>query len=270
MNLVERDGATPGLSAGAFPAREMLARRRLLGLPFRIDRMEYLGSERILYGALDGFQPKREVMASCRPTFRCRASRAASGTNLRCGKSNLRYFDRDRASGPSTPRSKPMSDDRPGSRAPSAGGIAVLRSIGTSCLGPLFIAPGDPLHRRCWSGCRSCLHCITASAPTASTIPATRFVGLKNFCEVIDERDLPAHAGQHRSSSRSCSQIIGAVAGQDAAPCCCMQDFPGRGIARALIVLPWAVPVSLATLAWLWMFDSLYSVINWTLQSRQD
>src|SRR5262249_14960097 len=34
---------------------------------------------------------------------------------------------------------------------------------------------------------------------------------------------------------------------------------------RALVVLPWAVPVSLATLAWLWMFDSLYSVINWTL-----
>jgi multiple sugar transport system permease protein len=36
-------------------------------------------------------------------------------------------------------------------------------------------------------------------------------------------------------------------------------------LARALVVLPWAVPVSLATLAWQWMFDSLYSVINWTL-----
>jgi multiple sugar transport system permease protein len=31
------------------------------------------------------------------------------------------------------------------------------------------------------------------------------------------------------------------------------------------VVLPWAVPVSLAVLAWQWMFDSLYSVINWTL-----
>jgi len=44
-----------------------------------------------------------------------------------------------------------------------------------------------------------------------------------------------------------------------------MKEFPGRGLARALVVLPWAVPVSLATLAWQWMFDSLYSVINWTL-----
>jgi multiple sugar transport system permease protein len=30
-------------------------------------------------------------------------------------------------------------------------------------------------------------------------------------------------------------------------------------------MLPWAAPVSLATLGWLWIFDSLFSVINWTL-----
>jgi multiple sugar transport system permease protein len=28
--------------------------------------------------------------------------------------------------------------------------------------------------------------------------------------------------------------------------------------------LPWAVPIAVATIAWQWMFDSLYSVINWT------
>jgi hypothetical protein len=32
-------------------------------LPFRIDRMEYLGSERILYGGLEGRAAKREVTA---------------------------------------------------------------------------------------------------------------------------------------------------------------------------------------------------------------
>src|SRR5207253_3677396 len=60
------------------------------------------------------------------------------------------------------------------------------------------------------------------------------------------------------------AQVIGLLLGKFAAMLL-MQEFPGRGIARALVVLPWAVPVSLATLAWLWMFDSLYSVINWTL-----
>src|SRR5262249_22901492 len=62
----------------------------------------------------------------------------------------------------------------------------------------------------------------------------------------------------------SAAQIIGLLLGKFAAMLL-MQEFPGRGLARALVVLPWAVPVSLATLAWLWMFDSLYSVINWTL-----
>jgi len=60
------------------------------------------------------------------------------------------------------------------------------------------------------------------------------------------------------------AQVIGLLLGKFAAMLL-MRDFPGRGIARALVVLPWAVPVSLATLAWQWMFDSLYSVINWTL-----
>ena len=30
-------------------------------------------------------------------------------------------------------------------------------------------------------------------------------------------------------------------------------------------MLPWAAPVVLSTIAWLWIFDSLYSVLNWTL-----
>ena len=59
----------------------------------------------------------------------------------------------------------------------------------------------------------------------------------------------------------------GAAAGQDRGAAADAATFPGGGIARALIILPWAVPVSLATLAWQWMFDSLYSVINWTLQA---
>lgn len=38
-----------------------------------------------------------------------------------------------------------------------------------------------------------------------------------------------------------------------------------RKIIRGIILLPWVVPICLSTLAWWWMFDPLYSVINWTL-----
>ena len=39
----------------------------------------------------------------------------------------------------------------------------------------------------------------------------------------------------------------------------------GRKIFRGIILLPWVAPICLSTLAWWWMFDPLYSVINWTL-----
>ena len=39
----------------------------------------------------------------------------------------------------------------------------------------------------------------------------------------------------------------------------------GRWILRLLILLPWAAPVPLSTIGWLWIYDSLFSVVNWTL-----
>jgi len=43
--------------------------------------------------------------------------------------------------------------------------------------------------------------------------------------------------------------------------------FFGKRAVRMLLLLPWAVPVSLATMAWAWIFDSTFSVINWTLRA---
>jgi multiple sugar transport system permease protein len=44
-----------------------------------------------------------------------------------------------------------------------------------------------------------------------------------------------------------------------------IREFRGKWLIRLLIILPWAAPVALGTLGWLWIFDSLFSVINWTL-----
>jgi multiple sugar transport system permease protein len=44
-----------------------------------------------------------------------------------------------------------------------------------------------------------------------------------------------------------------------------VREFRGRWIVRFLVVLPWAAPVVLSTIGWLWLLDSLYSVVNWTL-----
>ena len=48
-----------------------------------------------------------------------------------------------------------------------------------------------------------------------------------------------------------------------------VREFRGRWIVRFLVVLPWAAPVVLSTIGWLWLLDSLYSVVNWTLARLQ-
>jgi len=45
------------------------------------------------------------------------------------------------------------------------------------------------------------------------------------------------------------------------------RDFPGKWFVRLLVLLPWVAPVSLGSIGWLWIFDSIYSVINWTLRA---
>jgi multiple sugar transport system permease protein len=44
------------------------------------------------------------------------------------------------------------------------------------------------------------------------------------------------------------------------------EDFRGKWIARMLIILPWATPISLGTIGWLWLLDSKFSPIDWVLR----
>jgi multiple sugar transport system permease protein len=37
-----------------------------------------------------------------------------------------------------------------------------------------------------------------------------------------------------------------------------------RRLIRGAVLLPWVIPTALSTLGWWWMFNSLYSVVNWT------
>lgn len=41
------------------------------------------------------------------------------------------------------------------------------------------------------------------------------------------------------------------------------QVFPMQRFARAALLLPWIIPTVLSTLAWKWMFDPTFSVVNW-------
>jgi len=43
------------------------------------------------------------------------------------------------------------------------------------------------------------------------------------------------------------------------------QDFWGKWVARMLIMLPWATPIALGTIGWLWLLDSKFSPFDWVL-----
>jgi multiple sugar transport system permease protein len=129
-------------------------------------------------------------------------------------------------------------------------------------LGPLFIAPAI-LYVLLLVALPFLLAIYYSVSAFTIFDPSYRFVGLKNFWDVI-ESDIFRRTLANTFIFTIGAQIIGLLLGKFAAMLL-MKEFPGRGLARALVVLPWAVPVSLAVLAWQWMFDSLYSVINWTL-----
>ena len=78
-----------------FLPKELLNGTPLVEFPFRVDRVEYLGSEHILYGALDGRSAKREVTAKL-PAHATLAGIAPGVQRVfAVRETELRYFDRD-------------------------------------------------------------------------------------------------------------------------------------------------------------------------------
>jgi multiple sugar transport system permease protein len=43
------------------------------------------------------------------------------------------------------------------------------------------------------------------------------------------------------------------------------QHFRGKNLARAFLLLPFIVPTVLSTIAWMWILDPTFSVVNWLL-----
>jgi len=93
--------------------------------------------------------------------------------------------------------------------------------------------------------------------------PSWTFVGLSNFEQIIENPSF-RETLYNTFIFTFGSQFLGLILRKFGA-LVLLRPFPGRKFVRALVILPWAVPVALATVAWQWMFDSLYSVINWTL-----
>jgi multiple sugar transport system permease protein len=90
------------------------------------------------------------------------------------------------------------------------------------------------------------------------------FVGLQNFRSVI-QSPVFLRALRNTFVFTLVSQVAVITLGNILARAL-MKTFRGKSVVRLLILMPWAAPISLATLGWLWIFDSTFSVINWMLK----
>jgi multiple sugar transport system ATP-binding protein len=95
MNLVERDGGSLGFRPEAFLPKELLNGSTLQEFNFRVDRMEYLGSERILYGHIEGRKAKREVTAKLPAHVALDGISEGAWHPFAVRQRELRYFDRE-------------------------------------------------------------------------------------------------------------------------------------------------------------------------------
>jgi multiple sugar transport system permease protein len=44
-------------------------------------------------------------------------------------------------------------------------------------------------------------------------------------------------------------------------------NFPGRGLARAILTVPWGTPLVASALIWYWMYDPQYGLVNYVLRT---
>ena len=90
----------------------------------------------------------------------------------------------------------------------------------------------------------------------------SHFIGLKNFL-ALWQSDAFRQTFQNAFVFTGISVALKLVLGVSLALLLSRQLWWKRAI-RGAVLLPWVIPTALSTLGWVWMFDSLYSVVNWT------
>jgi multiple sugar transport system permease protein len=90
------------------------------------------------------------------------------------------------------------------------------------------------------------------------------FVGLRNFENVSTVEGFQYALGN--SFKFTILSQIGIIILANILSVILTQNFRGKWFIRFLLILPWATPVSLGTIGWLWFFDSAFSPIDWILR----
>ena len=92
---------------------------------------------------------------------------------------------------------------------------------------------------------------------------AGTFIGLKNFATNLNDPifwKVSANTFLYTAAA-TLLKMVGGLALAVAMN----QQFPLKNLVRALLLLPFIVPTVLSTVAWMWILDPAFSVLNWFL-----
>jgi multiple sugar transport system permease protein len=129
-----------------------------------------------------------------------------------------------------------------------------------SVLGPLFVSPA--LFLLLLLVAYPFAMAVYFSLSNAFVGRPSHFVGLKNFINLWDS-DAFRQTFQNAFVFTGAAVFFKIVLGI-ALALLLNQQLWFKRVIRGAVLLPWVIPTALSTLGWWWMFNSLYSVVNWT------
>jgi trehalose/maltose transport system permease protein len=115
----------------------------------------------------------------------------------------------------------------------------------------LLLVAAWPLARTIW---------FSFTDANLSDLDAYQFVGLDNFAEILRDSDWWGsvwNTMQFTFISVTLETVFGLLIAL-----VLHQNFYGRGILRAAVMVPWAIPTVVSAKMWSWMFHDLYGVVN--------
>lgn len=116
----------------------------------------------------------------------------------------------------------------------------------------VFVLVLFPIVRALWMS----LHRIDLKRPALGT----PFVGLANYVDIIQEPYFWASMARtlyFMVVSVSLEVVIGV-----AVALLLNQQFRGRGAVRAIVLIPWALPITIDAVMWLWILNPTYGALN--------
>ncbi len=105
---------------------------------------------------------------------------------------------------------------------------------------------------------------LSLSSATIGDPSIHGFVGLQNYFSVVHESAFPT--ALRNSVIVTAATLVLVIVLATAESELLVRDFRGKWFWEILFILPWAMPVSLAAVNWLWLLDSEFSPVDWILR----